>query len=78
MILTSLKLKNFRCHKDISLSFSDNLNYIVGGNGQGKTAILESIYYLCTTKSHNTNSDGEVLKFGEDIFEISRKLQKLG
>src|SRR3972149_6088052 len=70
MILTSVKLKNFRCHKDISLSFSENLNYIVGGNGLGKTAILESIYYLCTTKSQNTNSDCEVLKFGESVFEI--------
>ncbi len=70
MILTSIKLKNFRCHKDISLNFSEKLNYIVGGNGQGKTATLESIYYLCTTKSHNTNSDNEVLKFGERVFEI--------
>lgn len=77
MILTSLNLKNFRCHKDISLSFSDNLNYIVGGNGQGKTAILESIYYLCTTKSHNANSDSEVLKFGEETFEISGKFKNL-
>jgi DNA replication and repair protein RecF len=77
MILTSLKLKNFRCHKDISLSFSENLNYIVGGNGQGKTAILESIYYLCTTKSHNTNSDYEALKFGEDGFEISGNFKNL-
>lgn len=71
MILTSVKLKNFRCHKDISLIFSEKINYIVGGNGQGKTAILESIYYLCTTKSQNTNSDSEALKIGEEIFEIS-------
>ena len=77
MILTSVKLKNFRCHKDISLSFSENLNYIVGGNGQGKTAILESIYYLCTTKSHNTNSDIEVLKFGENVFEIFGSFKNL-
>jgi len=77
MILTSVKLKNFRCHKDISLNFSDNLNYIVGGNGQGKTAILEAIYYLCTTKSHNTNSDGEVLCFGEEFFEIKGNFKNL-
>lgn len=77
MILTSIKLKNFRCHKDVLLKFSDNLNYIVGGNGQGKTAILEAIYYLCTTKSHNTNSDSEVLRFGEDIFEIEGKFKNL-
>jgi DNA replication and repair protein RecF len=77
MILTSINLKNFRCHKEALLKFSDNLNYIVGGNGQGKTAILESIYYLCTTKSYNTNSDSEVLRFGEDIFEIEGKFKDL-
>jgi DNA replication and repair protein RecF len=77
MILTSLRLINFRCHKDIFLNFSENLNYIVGGNGLGKTAILESIYFLCTTKSHNATSDSEVLKFGESIFEISGSLRNL-
>jgi DNA replication and repair protein RecF len=77
MILTSVELKNFRCHKDISLRFSANLNYIVGGNGQGKTAILEAIYYLCTTKSNNTNTDSKVLTFGENGFEISGKFSDL-
>lgn len=77
MILSFVKLKNFRCHKDISLNFSDKINYIVGGNGQGKTSILESIYYLCTTKSQNTNSDSEVLKLGENTFEITGYFKNL-
>lgn len=77
MTLTSITLKNFRCHKDISLNFSDKINYIVGGNGQGKTAILESIYYLCTTKSQNTNSDSEAVKFGENVFEITGTFKNL-
>jgi len=59
------------------LNFSESLNYIVGGNGQGKTAILESIYYLCTTKSYNTTSDTEVLKFDENIFEICGNFENL-
>ncbi|NWF89125.1 MAG: DNA replication and repair protein RecF [Ignavibacteriaceae bacterium] len=70
MILTSLRLKNFRCHKEVLLNFSENLNYIVGGNGLGKTAILESIYFLCTTKSQITSSDKEVVNFGEIGFEV--------
>lgn len=77
MILTSIKLKNFRCHKDIFLNFSENLNYIIGGNGQGKTAVLEAIYYLCTTKSHNANYDSEVLSFGEEYFELSGDFKNL-
>lgn len=77
MILTSLRLINFRCHKNIFLNFSENLNYIVGGNGLGKTAILESIYFLCTTKSHNASSDSEALRFGETMFEISGNFRNL-
>ena len=70
MILKSIRLKNFRVHKNTELEFSDNLNYIVGGNGEGKTSILESIYYLCTTRSFNTKVDSEVLRFDENEFEI--------
>ncbi len=71
MILKSIQLKNFRNHKNILLNFSEKLNYIVGGNGQGKTSILESIFYLCTTKSHNTKSDSEAVMFNENEFEIN-------
>jgi len=70
MVLSSLKLKNFRLHNNVELEFSGNLNYIVGNNGLGKTSVLESIYYLCTTKSFNVKSDSEVVKFGESNFEI--------
>ena len=70
MILTSIRLRNFRVHVDLYLEFSDSLNYIVGGNGHGKTSILESIYYLCTTKSFNARTDVEVVSFGKEGFEI--------
>ena len=71
MILTSLELRNFRTHKYLDLKFSDSLNYIVGGNGQGKTSILESIYYLCTTKSFDAKTDVEAISFGNEEFKIN-------
>ncbi|MBZ0178054.1 MAG: DNA replication and repair protein RecF [Melioribacteraceae bacterium] len=70
MIINFIELKNFRLHKNTKLNFSENLNYIVGGNGQGKTSILEAIYYLCTTKSINQVSDSEAVTFDEKGFEI--------
>lgn len=70
MKLKKLKLKNFRLHKNSSLNFSDSLNYIIGGNGQGKTTLLEAVYYLSTTKSLITNTDSEAVKFEEEEFEI--------
>lgn len=71
MILASLKLRDFRIHDHVDIEFSENLNYIVGGNGQGKTSILESIYYLCTTKSFIAKNDAEATKFNEDGFKVS-------
>ena len=77
MILTSLLLKNFRTHSDLNINFKAGLNYIFGDNGIGKTSILESIYYLCTTKSCITRSDHEVLKFDENRFLIEGKFSDL-
>lgn len=70
MVLSSVSLKNFRSHLDSSLNFSNGLNYIIGGNGQGKTTILEAIYYLCTTKSNISRSDSEAVNFEKDIFQL--------
>lgn len=77
MILEKIDLTNFRLHNSTLLSFSDKLNYIVGGNGQGKTTILEAIYYLCTTKSLTNNSDSEVISFSKDYFEIEGSFKNL-
>ena len=63
MVLNSIDLKNFRLHKNTQLQFSNNINYIVGGNGQGKTSLLEAVYYLCTTKSINRSPDLEAVNF---------------
>lgn len=71
MILSSINLKNIRIHSNTFISFANNLNYIVGGNGVGKTTILESIYYLCTTKSCISSSDIEAVSFGSESFEIN-------
>ena len=69
MILKQIELQNFRLHKNTSLNFSDKLNLIVGGNGHGKTSILEAIYYLCTTKNLNLASENDVIMFCEQYFE---------
>jgi DNA replication and repair protein RecF len=76
MVLKDLELQNFRLHNNTVLKFSDKLNYIVGGNGQGKTTILESIYYLCTTKNLNQALDKEVVSFSKESFEIRGRFKE--
>lgn len=73
MIITELSLKNFKIHKNSQLQFSEKINYIVGGNGQGKTTILEAIYFCCTTKNYKSNTDLEFVHFGKDSYSIVGK-----
>ena len=51
MKIQKLQLKNFRNYSDLDVVFNDKLNIIIGNNAQGKTNILEAIYFLSITKS---------------------------
>ena len=70
MFLSSINLRNIRKHTNSRIDFTNGINYIIGSNGVGKTSVLESIYYLSTTKSCVTSSDAEVVKLGENDFNI--------
>ncbi len=64
-----MELRNFRKHINTNLRFSERLNYIVGGNGVGKTTVLEAIYLMCSTKSFYAK-DSEMLNFDATDFEV--------
>lgn len=63
MHIKSLQLINFRNYDNLHLSFNNNINLLIGSNGQGKTNILESIYMLALGKSFRTSKDKELVKF---------------
>ena len=46
MKIKNLRLRSFRNLKDVSVVFNPGLNIILGSNGQGKTNLLEAVYYL--------------------------------
>lgn len=46
------------------------MNIVVGGNAQGKTNILEGIYFLSTAKSHRTSIDTELIQNGKSWFYL--------
>lgn len=64
MRLTGLELINFRNYGSASLVFSPVKNIFIGKNGQGKTNLLEAIYFLSHSRSNRTASDRELLKAG--------------
>lgn len=62
MILKNLKLVNFRNLENLTLDFQKNINIFIGKNAQGKTNVLESIYFLAITKSHRTKNELNMIK----------------
>ena len=45
MVIKKIKLKDFRNYSDSEFKFDDKLNIIIGKNAQGKTNILEAIFF---------------------------------
>ena len=70
MILRELSILNYKNIRDTSLQFSEKLNCFVGLNGQGKTNILDAIYYLSFTKSAYNTIDSQNITHGEEMAMI--------
>ena len=76
MLITSLKLQNFRNYNELSLNFNKDINIIYGNNAQGKTNILESIFVTSIGKSFRTSKDKELIKLGEYFSTIEVEFSK--
>ena len=71
MILRRLTTQTFRNLDIAEQAFHPRANLIVGRNGQGKTNLLEAIYFLATTKSFRTSRISSVFRFDEPGLFIS-------
>jgi DNA replication and repair protein RecF len=66
LILRALATRNFRNLETARLEFDSDANVFVGANGQGKTNLLEAIYFVSTTKSFRTNRVANLVRFDAD------------
>lgn len=76
MYVNSLKLENFRNYVELNINFIKGVNILIGDNAQGKTNILESIYYCSLGKSHRTNKDKELISWEKDESHIKLHVNK--
>ncbi len=56
-------LKEYRNFSHLDLSFSERVNIFYGQNAQGKTNLLEAIYFCATGRSHRTSYDRECIRY---------------
>ena len=76
MLITSLKLQNFRNYEELKIDFNKDVNIIYGDNAQGKTNILEAIFVTSIGKSFRTNKDKELVKIGSEFSKIEVEFSK--
>ncbi len=62
-------LKNYRNYETLDLDLSEGTNLIYGLNGQGKTNIIESIYFFAACRSHRTNHEKDLIKYNAPFAE---------
>lgn len=70
-VLEKIVISDFRNIELQELEFSPNINCISGNNGEGKTNLLDAIYYLSMTKSAFASSDRFTFRYGTEEFSIS-------
>lgn len=78
MQLKKLRLINFRNYKSVELEANRHLNFFLGKNGQGKSNLLEAIYYLANGVSYRAARDDHLVRWGEDHFFLSGEIEGNG
>jgi DNA replication and repair protein RecF len=71
MELRGLTVRQFRNLASLDLELSPHGVVIIGDNGQGKTNLLEAIYYLVLFRSLRGVKDRELVRFGEAGFFVA-------
>lgn len=70
MILKNISILNYKNIRESSLSFSPKLNCFIGRNGEGKTNVLDAVYYLSFCRSSTNPVDSQVIMHGQNFFVL--------
>ena len=76
MFLKNINLKNFRNYSFLEFEFKKNKTLFTGKNAQGKTNLLEAVYYLSSLDSTRIRKDLELIKFNETMTNIKGTVNK--
>lgn len=69
-MLKKINILNYKNIAEAELSFSDRINCFVGSNGEGKTNVLDAIYFLSFTKSATNSVDSTTIRHGEEFMML--------
>ena len=70
MFLNKLSILNYKNIREAELAFSPKLNCFIGHNGEGKTNLLDAVYYLSFCRSSTSTTDSQAVRHGCDFFML--------
>lgn len=66
MVCKSIRIENFRNIGEAEVHFSPGVNVLYGDNAQGKTNLLEAVYFTALGKSFRPAKEAELIRFGAE------------
>ncbi len=76
MYIKSIEIKNFRNYSNEKINFHKKVNLIIGENAQGKTNLLESLYFCSIGRSFRRANIKDLIKFDEEFCNIKTFYEK--
>lgn len=80
-VIEEVRCKNFMCHGNLRIKLGPLINFIIGHNGSGKSAVLTALTMCLGGKAAATNrgtSMKSMIKEGEEIATLSVKIKNRG
>jgi DNA replication and repair protein RecF len=68
--IKNIQLNNFRNYTNVNVDFLNSINIFVGDNAQGKTNLLEAIYFLALGKSLRNYIKNDLIQWQKHYFYI--------
>ena len=75
MVVSGLRLVNFRSYCDATVAFGPGLNVVVGENATGKTNLLEAAWFALRGSSPRTRRDEKLITWGERFARVELTLE---
>lgn len=71
--LEEIELKDYRNYEHLKLKFNNHHNVLIGDNAQGKTNLLEAIYFLSQGKSYRHSATKDLIRWNKDLFLVKAR-----
>jgi DNA replication and repair protein RecF len=78
LLLERLRVRDLRNLGKVDLEPAARVNVVAGNNGQGKTSLLEAIYFVATSRSFRTHRAAELIRHGATVASVTARFAEVG